>query len=162
MSNRKNNKKPKPEKLQAKAKEHEKKLDAIEETAEEVFESSDAESVEAVVVPKSSERPSGAATIESWGMSGTGSIVEVEPAKNTVAQQWRLVKGSEVGEANFRFASIANYEDRNDQIPLENGIMYVIEWRMEAGDSFPTASVPGVIADYLRNCNDAARKYAEL
>jgi len=179
MSNRKNNKKSKPEKEKPnkgdsnkeKGNDCDKATEPVEVSAEEtdakVSESSEpveevVEAVEEPVAPSSSERPSGAATTDSWGMGGTGTIVEVQPAQETVAQKWRIVKGAAIGKLTHRFASIAVQEDRNDQIPLDGGVMYVIEWRREAGDGYPTASVPSVIADYLRSCNDAARKYAEL
>lgn len=124
----------------------------VEPTAEEVAE---------VTAPKT-ERPSGAASLESWGMSGTGQVVEVEPASETQARNWRFARGEDLGPCTHRFASFSMMEDRDDQIPVDNSVMYVVEWRKKSGDGFPTASVPPVIADYLRSCNDSRRKYAEL
>lgn len=114
------------------------------------------------VVEAPSSRPVGAASLESWGMAGTGQVVEVEPAVEGKARSWRFARGEDIGPCNHRFASIAMQENRDDQIPIDNSTMYVIEWRKTSGDGYPTASVPLVIADYLRSCNDARRKYAEL
>lgn len=133
------------------------------EKVSELLKSIDAEPITDQDLASVIEQPKQGASLESFGLAPRIILVEeVKPQQeNESVHRWDKKRGDEIGPLTHRFASISVREERETSIPLDNNIMYIVEWKFEGGD-YPVASVPSRVADVLRRAADARRKYAEL
>lgn len=141
----------------------------VEAPASDETEAAEAES-EAPKAPASSEAPppsarrSGGATAATFGLAPDEPLIVVPDLSPSpeLPRRWNERRGNDLGPATIKFAAISVQEERDQHVPLEGNEAYIIEWRFDGTNAYPTACVPPQVARVLRSLNDRKRKYAEL
>ena len=130
------------------------------EAAVEVVE----EVVEPLVVLATPEQTKEIASSESWDLAGTPKPEKVEAPAEAIksTQVWKYRKGDDCGEQSIRIAAIRQTQAHGLNVAVGDGEMYEIEFKMEADNRFPVASIPAHVANTLRSMSSFNRNYREL
>lgn len=132
------------------------------------LEAEKAEAAKKESAPAPSHKERGPSILTSADLQLSGKPKEPEPQELTKAQRhWRTAeagvmkrRGTDLGPQSRKVYAVRNQDPRNSEISLEDGTIYVAEFKMTSDAAIPVAMVPQVVYEQMEKLFRGRGNYA--
>lgn len=132
------------------------------------LEAEKAEAAEKESAPAPSHKERGPSILTSADLQLSGKPKEPEPQELSKAQRhWRTAeagvmkrRGTDLGPQSRKVYAVKNPNPRNSEISLEDGTIYVAEFKMTSDAAIPVAMVPQVVYEQMEKLFRGRGNYA--